>query len=113
LGAPGVDDIFGWGMIDLRKAIEGPGQLRVDMTVNMDRPGGGTPVWSGPAWDDWRNAIGGRGRLVKQGPGWLRLSGNNRFGGASVDGGTLEFSGDNALSAPVSVSSDGTCTSAA
>lgn len=107
LGAPGVDDIFGWGMIDLRKAIEGPGQLRVDMTVNMDRPGGGTPVWSGPAWDDWRNAIGGRGRLVKQGPGWLRLSGNNRFGGASVDGGTLEFSGDNALSAPVSVSSDG------
>ncbi|HEY9255128.1 MAG TPA: S8 family serine peptidase [Stenotrophomonas sp.] len=107
LGAPGVDDIFGWGMVDLRKAIDGPGQLRVDMTVNMDRPGGGTPVWSGPAWDDWRNAIGGSGRLIKQGPGWLRLSGDNRFGGAVVDGGTLEFSGNNALSAPVSVSSDG------
>ena len=107
LGAPGVDDIFGWGMVDLRKAIEGPGQLRVDMTVNMDRPGGGTPVWSGPAWDDWRNAIGGRGRLIKQGPGWLRLSGNNRFGGATVEGGTLEFSGDNALSAAVAVNRGG------
>ncbi len=61
--------------------------------------------WSG--LDDWRNAIGGSGRLIKQGPGWLRLSGANRFGGASVDGGTLEFSGDNALSAPLSVSSGG------
>ena len=107
LGAPGVDDIFGWGMVDLRKAIEGPGQLRVDMTVNMDRPGGGTPVWRGPAWDDWRNAIGGSGRLIKQGPGWLRLSGNNRFGGATVDGGTLEFAGDNALAAAVAVNSGG------
>jgi len=107
LGAPGVDDIFGWGMIDLRKAIDGPGQLRVDTKVNMDRPGGGTPVWTGPAWDDWRNAIGGSGRLIKQGPGWLRLSGNNRFGGATVDGGTLEFTGDNALSAPVTVNAGG------
>jgi subtilase-type serine protease len=107
LGAPGVDDIFGWGMIDLRKAIDGPAQLRVDMTVNMDRPGGGTPVWTGPAWDDWRNAISGSGRLIKQGPGWLRLSGNNQFGGATVDGGTLEFSGDNALAAPVLVNSGG------
>ena len=107
LGEPGIDDTFGWGMIDLRKAIEGPGQLRVDMTVNMDRPGGGTPVWSGPAWDDWRNAIGGSGRLMKRGPGWLRLSGNNRFGGATIDGGTLEFSADNALSAPVAVNAGG------
>ena len=107
LGAPGVDDIFGWGMIDLRKAIDGPGQLRVDTTVNMDRRGGGTPVWTGPAWDDWRNAIGGSGRLIKQGPGWLRLSGNNRFGGATVDGGTLEFTGDNALSAAVTVNAGG------
>ncbi len=107
LGAPGVDDIFGWGMVDLRKAIEGPGQLRVDMTVNMDRPGGGKPVWNGPAWDDWRNGIGGSGRLIKRGPGWLRLSGNNRFGGASVDGGTLEFTGDNALAATVAINRGG------
>ncbi|HYG07954.1 MAG TPA: S8 family peptidase, partial [Stenotrophomonas sp.] len=30
LGAPGVDDVFGWGLINLRKAIDGPGMLRVD-----------------------------------------------------------------------------------
>ncbi|NMM55653.1 S8 family serine peptidase, partial [Paenibacillus aquistagni] len=34
LGEPGVDDVYGWGLMNLKKAIDGPGQLRVDTVVN-------------------------------------------------------------------------------
>lgn len=101
LGAPGIDDIYGWGMIDLRKAIDGPGQIRVDTEVVMNRHAGGVTVWDGPAWDDWRNDIGGPGRLTKSGEGWLRLSGNNRFGGLTVQRGVLELTGENRYPAEV------------
>ncbi|QQP96917.1 autotransporter domain-containing protein [Lysobacter enzymogenes] len=101
LGAPGVDEIYGWGLIDLRKAIDGPGQIRVDTDVVMDRAAGGAKVWDGPAWDDWRNDIGGPGVLTKSGAGWLRLSGNNAFGGLRVAGGVMELTGRNAYAAQV------------
>lgn len=103
LGAPGVDDVYGWGLIDLKKAIDGPGQLRVDTNVIMDRRAGGGKVWQGDAWDDWRNDISGPGRLGKSGAGWLRLSGNNRFAGATLNGGTLELDGNNRFSRDVNV----------
>lgn len=50
MGAPGIDEIYGWGMIDLKKAIDGPGLLRVDTDVVMDQRAGGTKVWQGDAW---------------------------------------------------------------
>ena len=103
LGAPGVDDVYGWGLIDLKKAIDGPGQLRVDTDVIMDRRAGGAKVWQGDAWDDWRNDISGPGRLGKSGAGWLRLSGNNSFAGATLNGGTLELDGNNRFSRDVNV----------
>lgn len=103
LGAPGVDDVYGWGLVDLKKAIDGPGQLRVDTQVVMDRRAGGATVWQGGAWDDWRNDISGPGRLEKSADGWLRLSGDNSFGGATVNGGILEFDGFNRLSRDVTV----------
>ena len=103
LGAPGVDDVYGWGLMNLKKAIDGPGQLRVDTSVNMDRPAGGAIVWQGGAWDDWRNDIGGPGRLEKTGIGWLRLSGNNNFAGATLKQGILELDGTNELKGDVNV----------
>lgn len=103
LGAPGVDDVYGWGLVDLKKAIDGPSQLRVDTSVVMDRRAGGATVWQGGAWDDWRNDISGPGRLEKSADGWLRLSGNNSFGGATVNGGLLELDGFNRLSRDVTV----------
>lgn len=103
LGAPGVDDVYGWGLMNLKKAIDGPGQLRVDTNVNMDRFAGGAKVWKGGAWDDWRNDIGGPGRLGKSGVGWLRLSGENSFAGATLTQGILEFDGLNRLSSDVNV----------
>jgi len=103
LGAVGVDEIYGWGLMDLRKAIEGPGQIRVDTHVVMNQKAGGAKVWEGLAWDDWTNDIGGDGRLTKSGIGWLRLSGDNSFGGLSVAQGVLELDGDNALKGDVQV----------
>lgn len=101
LGAPGVDEVYGWGLINLQKAIDGPGQLRVDTDVVMDRAAGGAKVWAGKAWDDWRNDIGGPGVLTKSGIGWLRLSGNNSFGGLNVKDGVLELTGANTYAAQV------------
>ncbi|WP_152979591.1 autotransporter domain-containing protein [Stenotrophomonas daejeonensis] len=103
LGAPGVDEIYGWGLIDLKKAIDGPGMLRVDTDVVMNQRAGGVQVWEGAAWDDWSNDIGGPGKLGKDGIGWLRLSGDNSFAGASVKQGILELTGDNTLTGDVSV----------
>ena len=103
LGAPGVDDIYGWGLINLKKAIEGPGLLRVDTDVVMNQRAGGTKVWEGNAWDDWTNDIGGPGRLTKSGIGWLRLSGDNSFAGADVAQGILELTGDNHFTANLKV----------
>lgn len=97
LGAVGVDDVYGWGLMNLAKAIEGYGSLRVDTNVVMNQKAGGLKVWEGDAWDDWTNDIGGPGRLTKSGAGWLRLSGDNSFNGAVVREGVLELDGANTL----------------
>ncbi|WP_188444712.1 S8 family serine peptidase, partial [Pseudoxanthomonas indica] len=103
LGEAGVDEIYGWGMMDLKKAIDGPGMLRVDTDVLMDQHAGGAKVWEGEAWDDWRNDISGPGKLSKSGEGWLRLSGRNTFAGATVKQGTLELAAENQLGGSVQV----------
>ncbi|MEM1487523.1 autotransporter domain-containing protein [Stenotrophomonas geniculata] len=103
LGAPGIDDVYGWGLMDLRKAIEGYGSLRVDTNVVMNQKAGGLKVWEGDAWDDWTNDIGGPGKLTKSGIGWLRLSGDNTFNGAVLQDGTLELNGANTLTSAVEV----------
>lgn len=103
IGAEGVDEIYGWGIPDLQRAIEGPGQLIKDINVVMNERAGGEQVWEGDAWDDWTNDISGVGRLTKGGIGWLRLSGDNSFNGLTVTAGTLELAGSNALGRAVDV----------
>ena len=103
IGEVGVDDVYGWGLLNLQKAIEGYGQLRVDTEVVMNTAAGGLKVWEGNAWDDWTNDIGGPGHLTKSGAGWLRLSGDNSFGGATVAQGLLELDGANTLTGNVNV----------
>ncbi|MBT9165597.1 MAG: Extracellular serine protease [Chloroflexi bacterium] len=85
LGAPGVDDVFGWGMLDAQRAIRGPGQFAFgDVTANVDRAGSWT----------WANDIGGAGGLVKDGIGTLVLTGQNTYTGATrVNAGTLALNG--------------------
>lgn len=103
LGAPGIDEVYGWGLMNLADAIEGYGMLRVDTDVVMNQKAGGLKVWEGDAWDDWTNDIGGPGKLTKSGIGWLRLSGDNSFNGAIVRDGVLEMDGANALTSSVDV----------
>ena len=107
IGEEGVDDVYGWGLLNLAKAIEGPALLRADTEVVMDQRAGGTQVWEGDAWDDWTNDIGGPGHLTKAGAGWLRLSGDNTFAGATVDQGVLEFSGANTLAGDLGAAGGG------
>ncbi|PJK03006.1 autotransporter outer membrane beta-barrel domain-containing protein, partial [Lysobacteraceae bacterium NML91-0268] len=110
LGAPGVDDVYGWGMVNLKKAIEGYGQFRVDTDVNMVAKAGGTHGWNDArVWDVWTNDISGAAfsfSSVVDGKdigGWLRLAGNNSFAGLTVNSGTLELTGDNTLGSDVVV----------
>jgi len=88
IGEPGVDPIYGWGLVNARKAIDGPAQFvsngYIDgfiANVNTD---------SRPFYND----ISGDGWLWKLGPGRLTLTGNNTYtGGTVVKEGTLRSSG--------------------
>jgi autotransporter-associated beta strand protein len=78
-----MDPVFGYGGLDIGKAIHGPAAFDWgDVTVNL--PGGSST---------WSNDIGGSGGLVKQGAGTLVLAGDSDFTGATrVNAGVLEAS---------------------
>lgn len=82
LGVAGVDPTFGYGLLNVGKAVLGPARFdwgTVDVTVNTLR-------------STWANDISGTGGLTKRGTGTLVLSsGANTFNGdTQVLGGTLQ-----------------------
>lgn len=80
LGTPGVDATFGYGLLNVGKAVQGPGRFDWgDVTVGFT----GSSTWA--------NNIAGSGGLIKQGSGTLTLSGtqNTYSGDTQVQGGTL------------------------
>ncbi|MBP1124669.1 MULTISPECIES: autotransporter serine protease [Pseudomonas] len=132
LGAPGIDSLYGWGMINLGKAINGPGMLvtaedipaefRIDGAYGSgqfvaDLPGIGAVVDAGKptqrvctdvhcGLDVWSNDIAGHGGLTKLGIGTLVLSGTNTYSGPTlVNQGRLAINGS--LTSDVTVSQSG------
>lgn len=83
LGDPGVDPVFGWGLLDVSKAANGPSNFAWgDFVANV--PGGTNSVW--------RNAIIGSGGLTKAGSGILSLTEAANFTGATqVQAGGLDI----------------------
>ncbi len=91
LGAPGPDEVFGYGRLDLEAALGGPGRFDWgDVAVSF----------SGQS--SWSNPIAGDGGLVKRGSGTLTLGSPgvalDYLGATRVEGGTLRIHGDLASS---------------
>ncbi|EMH4033307.1 autotransporter outer membrane beta-barrel domain-containing protein [Serratia marcescens] len=132
MGAPGIDSLYGWGMINLGKAINGPGMLVTEQDIPeefrvngaygspqfvVDLPGVGAVLDKGKptervcssdlcGLDFWSNDISGHGGLTKQGIGTLVLTGNNTYAGPTlVNQGRLAVNGS--ITSAVSVQNGG------
>jgi len=79
LGAPGPDPVFGYGLLDVGAAVNGPAKFDwTPVEVNFS----GT--------SNWNNAISGAYGLTKDGSGTLNLTQPSTYmGGTTVNAGTL------------------------
>jgi autotransporter-associated beta strand protein len=85
-GFPALDDVEGWGRLNLFAAADGYGMFNGNVVVAIDASKGGFN-----AADTWRNDISGSGKLTLRGSGTLRLAGADTYtGGSQIMGGTLE-----------------------
>ncbi|WP_232807660.1 S8 family serine peptidase, partial [Serratia surfactantfaciens] len=114
MGAPGIDALYGWGMINLGKAIKGPGmfytvedipaEFRIPDPTGVaygptqfvaNIPGRGAEVDAGTlharkcddfhcGWETYSNDISGHGGLTKEGAGTLELTGANTYAGPTL-----------------------------
>jgi autotransporter-associated beta strand protein len=97
LGGSQPNPTFGYGSLNVGKAVQGPAQFNWgDVSVSFD---GLTSTWS--------NDISGAGGLIKNGTGTLILTGNDSYAGdTQVLGGTLQAT--TALPGDVTIGSAGT-----
>ncbi|RTG20327.1 S8 family peptidase, partial [Serratia marcescens] len=132
MGAPGIDALYGWGMINLGKAINGPGMLVTEQDIPeeflvngaygptqfvVDLPGVGAVLDKGKptervcsdvlcGLDFWSNDISGHGGLTKEGMGTLVMTGANTYAGPTlVNQGRLAINGS--VTSDVSVQNGG------
>lgn len=90
-----------WGVINLPEAFDGPTYFYNDFIVNHNKSEYSLASYS--TSDEWKKDIHGPGQLIKNGPGSLSLSGNNRFAGLQLNQGTLTILGENTYTKKSSV----------
>ncbi len=79
LGTPGVDATYGYGLLNIGRAVNGPAKLDWGtVTVAFDGIN-----------STWANEVTGAGGLIKQGTGSLRIQSPHYTGTTQVLGGTL------------------------
>ena len=86
IGEKGVDVIYGWGLVNADRALNGPKYLDKHLIVYED----GYARFKTSGLSIFSNNIEGDGGLYKSGPGTLELAGDNLYkGGTYVDDGEL------------------------
>ena len=102
LGQPGVDTIFGWGLLDETKALKGPAQFNSILIVGERASNAGLKGQFNASIGNsmisiFENDISGDAGLLKSGNGTLILTGNNSYmGDTTIAEGRLEIYGENA-----------------
>ena len=89
IGASGVDEVYGWGLLNIDKALKGPAlfskELALSDNVSINIPNGSYT---------FSNDISGNAGVIKDGAGDLILSGNSTFtGDTTVNNGRLQVNG--------------------
>ncbi|WP_143557155.1 S8 family serine peptidase [Snodgrassella alvi] len=86
LGAKGVDSVYGWGLLNIGKAVNGPAQFAFgNFSANVTD---GQYIFS--------NDISGKGGLIKNGSGTLILQGQHTYQGETwINSGMLALDGSN------------------
>lgn len=98
LGAPGVDEVYGWGLVNAAKAVRGYGMFTSMVTLDTK-----------DYVSTFSNDISGAGGFVKTGSGALILTGNNSYsGGTTLAQGTLVLGSSTAAGTGAIALGDGT-----
>lgn len=83
LGDKGVDEVYGWGLINLENAVKGPTQFLNDEDYNVTQN------------DVWTNPLNSNGfKFTKSGAASLELKGQNQLAALEIKEGKLDLSGE-------------------
>ena len=104
-GVLGVDAVYGWGLLDAGKAVNGPALFDTRLAL-----GNFVYVTFDTVTSTFSNDISGDAGLIKNGTGTLVLAGNNTYTGKNfVNGGILKVNG--AVLSQVNITQSGTLSS--